>query len=671
MPALVIDIIANGEKVKPGVADAERIIVDFDQKVGSAQGWNQQGGMVAEWGTKIGVAAAAGVAALGALAAVGAEKLAELGGDWDALSDKIRVGTGKTGEALADIGKMAEGQFQTLPVSMDDAGEAVMRLGKGLGLTGAPLGDLSTQVLNLARITGEELGGTITDVRGLVNNWGVDSEDMAGTLDSLFRATQLADVGFGDLASGLTANGVQLRDLGLGLDESTALLASLANAGVEASDVMPGFKKVIGEAAKSGKDSATAFHDFFAIIKGSPSDTAAAKYAVEQLGAKAGPQLASLIREGRLDYQGLLDQIRGGTDTINAAAADTDDWAEKLQVLKNNALVALKPAAEAVFGGINTAVDAVSPYLQRLMDAFSEGGLGGAVGELGTIWDEVWPMIQGGLSTLRDNALVWWDENKQAIGDGLLAGLKWGVERIADLRNLALEKLGEWLPAIGDWIMNVAVPYVEAHWGEWWDAFVAWIGPMISKGQEKLGEFMGKIGEWLVGTFIPWAQQKSMEWGLALLKWLGESAWNWLSEKLGELWGGISSWLGELPGRIGSAAVGMWDGIVSAFKGALNEVIGFWNQLHFDLPAIEIAGKTLMDARRIDLPDIPYLHEGGVYRAPTPGGEGLAMLLDGEVVSKPGTAPGAPGGVVVHRHEVILMDRQHRQVMDFVLEAAY
>ena len=36
------------------------------------------------------------------------------------------------------------------------------------------------------------------------------------------------------------------------------------------------------------------------------------------------------------------------------------------------------------------------------------------------------------------------------------------------------------------------------------------------------------------------------------------------------------------------------------------------------------------------MPDIPTFHDGGTFRAQTPGGEGLALLQDGERVSRSG-----------------------------------
>jgi len=116
--------------------------------------------------------------------------------------------------------------------------------------------------------------------------------------------------------------------------------------------------------------------------------------------------------------------------------------------------------------------------------------------------------------------------------------------------------------------------------------------------------------------------------------------------------GWIAANVAGIPGRIGAAASGMWNWIVDSFRAVINTVIGMWN--NFKIPGVTIGGwdppgpgPTIpsVTTPTINFPDIPYLHEGGVFRAPGGRREGLAMLLDGEQVSRPGSS-----GAVVHNH---------------------
>lgn len=65
----------------------------------------------------------------------------------------------------------------------------------------------------------------------------------------------------------------------------------------------------------------------------------------------------------------------------------------------------------------------------------------------------------------------------------------------------------------------------------------------------------------------------------------------------------------SIPGRITSAASGMWDGIKNSFKSAINTIIGWWNNLSFSINIPDgIPG--LPDSFSINTPNIPYLARG-------------------------------------------------------------
>lgn len=65
-----------------------------------------------------------------------------------------------------------------------------------------------------------------------------------------------------------------------------------------------------------------------------------------------------------------------------------------------------------------------------------------------------------------------------------------------------------------------------------------------------------------------------------------------------------------LPGRIKSAASGMWDGIKDSFRSAVNWIIGKWNDLHFTIGGGSVFGKKLPSVT-LNTPNIPMLANGG------------------------------------------------------------
>lgn len=78
----------------------------------------------------------------------------------------------------------------------------------------------------------------------------------------------------------------------------------------------------------------------------------------------------------------------------------------------------------------------------------------------------------------------------------------------------------------------------------------------------------------------------------------------------------IVSTIGGLGGAIRTKAAGMWDGLGESFKGTINRIIGWWNDLSFSL---DIPDKIpgLPDSFTISTPNIPMLANGGIVTRPT------------------------------------------------------
>ncbi len=78
----------------------------------------------------------------------------------------------------------------------------------------------------------------------------------------------------------------------------------------------------------------------------------------------------------------------------------------------------------------------------------------------------------------------------------------------------------------------------------------------------------------------------------------------------------VVTFLGGLGGTITTKAAHLWDGLGSSFKGVINNIIGWWNDLSFSLD-IPNAIPGLPDSFTISTPNIPYLASGGVVTRPT------------------------------------------------------
>jgi len=84
------------------------------------------------------------------------------------------------------------------------------------------------------------------------------------------------------------------------------------------------------------------------------------------------------------------------------------------------------------------------------------------------------------------------------------------------------------------------------------------------------------------------------------------SAVSTIHGKLDQLVGFVTG----MPGRIDSAAAGMWGGITSSFRSAINGVIDIWNGLSFTVPGVSAFGHHV-GGFTISTPDIHHLAAGG------------------------------------------------------------
>lgn len=94
--------------------------------------------------------------------------------------------------------------------------------------------------------------------------------------------------------------------------------------------------------------------------------------------------------------------------------------------------------------------------------------------------------------------------------------------------------------------------------------------------------------------------------------------------------GNLVGFFQRLPGQINRATAGMWDGIGDAFRGVLNDIIGWWNGLSLTLN-IPDAIPGMPKSFTITTPNMNYFEHGGYITEPTLGviGEGK----DNEIIA--------------------------------------
>lgn len=330
------------------------IPVSLDPTAIGGQVAGLQGAMAGKFGA-IGKVAG-GAFAIGAGAAIGGKVLFDLGAEFDDAFDTIRVGTGQTGKSLIGLQKDFKEVARNGPDSFGLVGTAIADLNQRLDLSGKPLQALSRQILDLSRITGTDLSTNIQTLTRVFGDWSIPTKDMTGALDELFRASQATGTPIDRLAAVMTKFGSPLRQLGFDFETTAALVGKFEKEGVNTELVLGSMRIALGKMAKSGEPAQETLKRVTDEIKNAGSTSEANGKAIELFGARAGPDMAAAIREGRFEIRDLYKQIADGKDTIQTATEDTSDFAEEWKRLKNELKVSSEPAATATFSGLSKAL---------------------------------------------------------------------------------------------------------------------------------------------------------------------------------------------------------------------------------------------------------------------------------------------------------------------------
>lgn len=508
-------------------------------------------------GLLIGVGVVAGGAALAGKALYG------IGSTFDDVADTIRVGAGATGKALDDLVGSAKNIGTKVPADFADVGVAVADLNTRLGVTGKPLETLGAQFLELSRLTGTDLQTNIADITRTFGAWNITAEAQPVTMDKIFRASQATGIGIGELNQAMVKFGPALQQMGFGFDESLAVISNFEKAGVNMQPALAAMQRGLANLSKAGEDPPKALARITDEIKNAGSSAEANRIAMEVFGVKAGPELANAIRTGALETSDLLALISGGSETIMAAASDTNDFAEAWQVFKNKALVAIEPVATRVFEAFSTG-----------FQWFTDKGLPA----IKSVGEAIWEKLQPGLATMGE-----------FMRDTVVPAVK-------DLATWFKDKLYPVLESAGSFISGTVVPALGDMAG-WLAKNKEWILPLVAA----FGAAVVALKAWQMGVVVVSAVTKA--WGtvqaafnaimaanpimivvIALAALAAGIAYAWthsetFREVIYKVWEALKvAWqaIVDFAGAIKDAVVGAFSAVIDFFSGLWDWLKGFF-----------------------------------------------------------------------------------------------
>lgn len=488
-------------------------------------------------GSKLGTGIKAGLGVIASAGGVVAQHLYGIGKEFEDLSNSIHISSGAVGgdlDALVDSAKRIGTQ---VPAEFSQIGDAVANFNTYVGATGEPLERLTTQVMEASRLLGEDGVKNSESFGKAMRQWGLDANEGADLMDSMYVATQDYGVSLDKLSGHLERNSATLQNAGFTAEESVGFFAQLEAGGIQVTRVMPGLNAAFRRWSEEGKNSKEEMARVSEAMKNAETDAEALNIATEAFGAQGAQRLTTAIRGGVLELDDLTGAFSDADGAIAASADETRSFEESWQVFKNTLKVLVEPAASVLFDLISQGMqwinDNAIPWIDRMTEAWENSE--GPVGQVREVFDRVWAFLKDSLvpifktfvDYIRQNVIPFVERLVGVVKDTMIPIFQdvWAMFRdkvIPILKDVADFIKQRVVPVIKDFAERVAMPLFKA------------VGDAVSKMWKVVKPILDlfwKVLKDYVGPTIEWLWDKVVE---PTFRWIGDAI-----EGFGDKWGTV------------------------------------------------------------------------------------------------------------------------------------
>lgn len=440
----------------------------------------------------------------------------------DSGLDTVAARSGKTGAQLANLGDVFEAVALKSQQGFDVVGEVVGRVGGKFGLMGKDAEKLSTQILDLAYVTGVD-AVTATDAIGQsLTAFGIPAQKAGGFLDALLAASQKANIGVDVLASTAAKAAPTFKTYGLNAKESVALIASMQGAGIPSTRVIAGLNSAFKKFADEGvKDIPGALTKVLTGIRDMKDPTKATALAVDLFGSRVGVTLAEAVRSGKVSVDDLAASLDGSKGALERAKDAVDGPQEQFARLMKQVML----AASALITALLPAIESIIPYITQAVQWFQglDDGqrkvivvvgllvaaigplliiLGSAITAIGAIVGAIaavgWPVLAAvaviGLlvgavvllwnksEAFRDAVIKVWEMLKAAIASAVQ-----GIRDKLEENREKLDKLKEAFSKVWEFVQAYVFPVIANLVGNYLSKLITTLGWVIGKVIDVIG----------------------------------------------------------------------------------------------------------------------------------------------------------------------------------------
>ena len=468
--AILLKLNADSSKLKKGLKKGSTAIkkfgVDILKHIKKAEHSIKGFSISPAW-------AAAGTAAIGVAVGVGKAALS-IAQESESAQSSIKKATGATGQ---DFDRLYNSFKDTLGSVPDDMQTVADVFGTSATLladsTEDELARASEGILDFARVTDSEATKVADSLGRAAGAWGMNADDLRGTLDTLTVVTQDYGISSDELSTKLQKFGPIFQNMGLSMDTTALVMGRLYASGQDVSRIAPGINAFGREVAALGQDPLLALQDVEAKIRAAPSQVAALNIATDAFGAEGAQRMLVAIQAND-DALGLFgESIEDHSGILDDVTTDTATMSETWQELWNEVKTELEPVLTSIlnkiketFQGISLAWGVLTGDTERETE-----GISAKLRAWATVLHYIFEVMWAAIKTV-------WDASIGKIIDKLV-GLFNSVKQVVQSVIEVFQGLIDFVKAVfsGEW--GDAWTAVKQIFGSIWDAVKTVLGSVL------------------------------------------------------------------------------------------------------------------------------------------------------------------------------------------------
>jgi len=271
--------------------------------------------------------------------------------DFELEMAKVKAVSGATADEFKLLSDNAKELGRSTIFSAREVAGLQLEFAK-LGFTAKQITGVTEATLNLAQASGSDLARSAEVAGATLRGFNLDVSETGRVTDVMAKSFSTSSMDMESFAEGMKMVAPIAKSAGMSLEETTAMMSLLANAGVKGSMAGTQLRRIISELATTGKPTTEAIRD----LAESGLTLVDAK---DEVGRAAQGALTILA--------GSVDQINPMTEALKNSAGAAEEMADVMDMTAAGASKALGSAVEGLaieFGGLVSV--ALTPVIKKL-----------------------------------------------------------------------------------------------------------------------------------------------------------------------------------------------------------------------------------------------------------------------------------------------------------------